>query len=474
MRSIATLVPLLSLLLALAFAVDSAVGETEAASSAQRGYELLTTKAYLPPRLNQALFDQLWKSWEPVPRESAAKASEAERMQMAFHRYGFTSPPAGKPAADGGQVQYVVDQRGNWTMNCMACHQGEVAGRVIPGVPNTRFAMQTFSEDIRQTRLLLDQRLRGEDLGSMIFPMGGSNGTTNAVMFGVVLKHYRDADLNLRPDRSKPQLTHHDMDAPAWWHFKKKTRLYADGFAPKSVRALMPFLLVEQNGPEQFRQWEADFEHIYTYLESLEAPAYPFEIDRRLAGVGEALFVNHCADCHGTYGTEETYPEKIIPLAKIGTDPVRLRALTVENRRDYAASWFAAKDAEQDAVVVDPGGYLAPPLDGVWASAPYFHNGSVPTLWHVLYPDERPKVWRRSTDEEQPKSEFDQRDGYDRTRVGLAVRAFERGPGLLTAGSVKRQYFDTTKFGKSAAGHTFPDELNDEEKRAVLEYLKTL
>ena len=40
-------------------------------------------------------------------------------------------------------------------------------------------------------------------------------------------------------------------------------------------------------------------------------------------------------------------------------------------------------------------GYVTPPLHGVWASAPYFHNGSVPTVWDVLKPADRPKVWRR-------------------------------------------------------------------------------
>ena len=41
-------------------------------------------------------------------------------------------------------------------------------------------------------------------------------------------------------------------------------------------------------------------------------------------------------------------------------------------------------------------GYQAPPLDGVWATAPYFHNGSVPTLAGVLNSKARPKVFTRS------------------------------------------------------------------------------
>ena len=40
-------------------------------------------------------------------------------------------------------------------------------------------------------------------------------------------------------------------------------------------------------------------------------------------------------------------------------------------------------------------GYLAQPLYGVWASAPYFHNGSVPNVWEVLKPQDRYPIWRR-------------------------------------------------------------------------------
>ncbi len=93
---------------------------------------------------------------------------------------------------------------------------------------------------------------------------------------------------------------------------------------------------------------------------------------------------------------------------------------------------------------------------------PYFHNGSVPTLWHVLHPDERPAVWRRSE------------DGYDQHRVGLEVTGYDALPNDVEDAEQKRTYFETRIAGKSAAGHRFPDELSPREKLAVLEYLKTL
>jgi hypothetical protein len=112
--------------------------------------------------------------------------------------------------------------------------------------------------------------------------------------------------------------------------------------------------------------------------------------------------------------------------------------------------------------VLEPGGYVAPPLDGIWASGPYFHNGSVPTLWHVLHPEERPRVWKRTE------------DGYDHHRVGLEIEEFDAVPDAMRHPAHRRRYFDTSLTGKNAAGHEFPSVLTEEEKRAVLEYLKTL
>jgi cytochrome c peroxidase len=107
-------------------------------------------------------------------------------------------------------------------------------------------------------------------------------------------------------------------------------------------------------------------------------------------------------------------------------------------------------------------GYVAPPLDGIWASAPYFHNGSVPTLWHLLHSDQRPVVWKRTE------------DGYDQNKVGLEIETFDKIPANVKANTHRRRYFDTKLPGKSAAGHTFPNVLDEDQKRDLLEYLKTL
>ena len=255
-------------------------------------------------------------------------------------------------------------------------------------------------------------------------------------------------------------MTHHDMDAPPWWHFKRKKMLYIDGFAEKGHRGLMQFMLVRTNGPEKFRGWEEEFRDVFAYLSSVEPPKYPYPIDEKLAARGQAAFNRVCADCHGTYGKDGRYPEKLVPIDEVGTDRVRLDALTPAHRDAYGQSWFA--DYGKLKYLRDPGGYVAPPLDGIWASAPYFHNGSVPTLWHVLHPAERPLVWKRNE------------AGYDPSRVGPEIETLSKLPAEVTSGAERREFFDTRAFGKSAKGHDFPDELTADEKQAVLEYLKSL
>jgi mono/diheme cytochrome c family protein len=434
------------------------------AADAARGREHLLTRAYLPPDLDQEVFDALWTTWEEPLRARAEQATVAERRSMAMDRYGLTPHPDDPSRS----LQYVVAADGSWTMSCLACHQGQVAGRAIPGLPNSNYALETLTEEVRQVKVRQRKAFGHMDLGSLLLPLGTTNGTTNAVIFGVALMRHRDADLAIVQRPPRFDLVHHDMDAPAWWHYRRRRSLYADGFAAKGHRMLMQFLLVKENGPERFRAWEDEFRDIEAWIAALEPPRWPGTVDAALAERGRLTFGRHCAACHGTYGPGGSYPERVVPIAEVGTDRIRLDSLTRRERSDLNSSWFGHHGADAGRADVDLAareagtGYVAPPLDGVWATAPYFHNGSVPTLWHVLHPDERPVVWRRTP------------TGYDEARVGLEVESLAALPEGRLPPAARRGYFDTRRPGKSAAGHDFPAALDEAEKAAVLEYLKTL
>jgi mono/diheme cytochrome c family protein len=453
----------------------------ELSPTARRGYEHLIKSPYLPSDFDSDVAYRLAKaSWKLAQRNTNTtstslleKESEPTNAQLAealWDRFGLTSRPElssapnessldSKPNQLPPPLQYVVNEDGSYVMNCFACHGGKVNGVTYPGAPNNRYALQTLTEEARLLKLQLGKQLTHMDLGSAFLPLGTTRGSSNAVMFGVALMHFRDADLNVIQWRPAPKLVNHDMDPPPWWHFKKKHHLYIDGFAEKGHRGLMQFMLVRQNGPEKFREWEDDFREVFEFISSIPSPKYPGPINPELAEQGKTIFVEHCSNCHGTYGAGGTYPEQLIALEEIGTDPVRYQSLSAEHRKAYGESWFALNG--QQETIAEPGGYVAPPLDGVWASAPYFHNGSVPTLWHVMNPEKRPALWKRTI------------EATDFEKVGLTVDELSELPNKLTT-EQRREYFDTRGFGKSAVGHDFPKRLTDAQRTAVLEYLKTL
>jgi hypothetical protein len=346
--------------------------------------------------------------------------------------------------------------------DCMLCHGGSILGQSYVGLGNASLDYQALFEDLAAA----DGRPPKTP-----FVFSNVRGTTEAGGMSVYLLSIREPDLRLRAEPLDFGLRD-DLceDTPAWWLLRKKKTMYHTGAGDvRSVRTLMQFMLSPLNPPSAFEREEATFADIQTYLRTVEPPKYPFPIDRDLAGAGEQLFAKNCAKCHGTYGKDWTYPNKIIPLHEIGTDPARFHGLSEKFGRYYNASWFAREKegwfADDYAGKFQPG-YQAPPLDGVWATAPYFHNGAAPTVYHVLNSKARPRVFTRSyrTD----------RDAYDPVRLGWKIQELERGPDPGLPPFEQRKVYDTTKPGRGNGGHTFGDKLTDEERKAVIEYLKTL
>src|SRR5207248_11756485 len=134
-----------------------------------------------------------------------------------------------------------------------------------------------------------------------------------------------------------------------------------------------------------------------------------------LAKQGEEIFTATCARCHGTYGPKWTYPNKIIPIKEIGTDRRRYEGITRKFGDYYDKSWFG-----DDYKALASAGYQAPPLDGLWATAPYLHNGSAPTVYHVLNSKARPKFFTRSY-----RTDL---DAYDPVRLGWKFDELKEAP----------------------------------------------
>jgi len=430
----------------------------EREEAVERGKRALEGRHFTPPTIPLDVYENLWKLWGTGAKEPPADYQTAVREHYGLHTtpYPNNGYPMGLRLAPGlfGRKMLATD--------CMLCHGGSICGQSMVGLGNASLDMASLFLDIAEA----DGMARKSP-----FAFANVRGTTEAGGFSVYLLGMREPDLKLRSP-SVPLGLRDDLceDTPAWWLLKKKkTMYYTGGGDARSVRSLMQFMMSPLNTADSIKREESTFADIRQYLLSLEPPRYPFPIDQSLAATGERVFRQNCTKCHGTYGKDWTYPNKIIPLKEIGTDPNRYHGISAEFARYYTQSWFGQEKEgwlANDYAARATNGYQAPPLDGIWATAPYFHNGSAPTVYDVLNSKTRPRIFTRSyrTD----------KDAYDPVKLGWKVQVLERGPAADVPAHERRKVYDTTQTGRSNIGHTYGDDLTEEERRAVIEYLKTL
>jgi hypothetical protein len=221
-------------------------------------------------------------------------------------------------------------------------------------------------------------------------------------------------------------------------------------------RFLMASNLLTVTDTSEAKEVDSHFNDVLAFINSIQPPKYPKPIDERKAAYGKQIFTANCAKCHGTYGPDGKYPNLLIPESIIKTDS----ALYTSNYSNpqfvdwFNKSWFTSGD--HPAELVPYRGYIAPPLDGIWVTAPYLHNGSVPNLEALLNSDKRPTYWQRS---------FTKQD-YNYETPGWNYEE-KNAPG-------NSEVYNTTLKGYGNYGHYFGDKLLDKERKAVIEYLKTL
>ncbi len=530
---------------------------------------------------------QIWGGYTSRPDNFDELVTQRYGSGMSPDRNPYPLPGEDPNLTNGGSGQLpemftqVRSADGSWSgrigVTCHGCHSGEIRNSGASSEPGFLFGGAAVTD----LNLFLRDMLPLGYLASGVMPLNltQARGTNNASAVNIAF---------VFPEAGLPSLkgvlgilfsgSTGSMDSPAWWNMGHRTAKFVDGIFPMDAPRVdavfySPFLglfgsltgSLGDDGQEWMRKHGPDMN---TWVETLKAPKYPFPVNETLAEQGAVLFheldmwdpARHnaikrpegngsCASCHGAYAPRyvndpaylatpdlEGMAAYNVPMSIIGTDKDRVNtnteAMQVAGSKNFFG-YVATKGTENDCGPQGQKrlrgsrekGYLAQPLYGIWATAPYFHNGSVPNLWEVLKPSDRKPIWKRVSAPAPANVEgsaimgfdTDVARAFDKEKVGwnydtiacekyfpmvipgvscsvddetatplrqrLLNRLFSSVTGawnLLYPPIVNdkqienRKIYNTHLYSQGNEGHEFTAVLTDQERTAIIEYLKTL
>ena len=360
--------------------------------------------------------------------------------------------------------------------NCLTCHAARFNGELVVGLGNE---FLDFTRDPRRFVNEVGAYVRGEaetaawqkwaDRIEGIAPYirtdtVGVNPATNLTWALMAHRDPRSLAWSASPLMESPPRQPLPVSVPPWWRMAKKHAMFYTTLGRGDhARFMILASALCADSVAEARTVDAYAPDMRAYIASLKPPAYPWSIKPTLADAGRELFERQCSRCHGSYAEDATYPNQVVALDEVGTDPEYALAAT-DGREDRFYRWLSDSFYGELARPEPARGYIAPPLDGVWATAPYLHNGSVPDLATLLESSRRPRFWRWRGDT----------PAFDQQTLGYEFEALPQGKSGESDLDARSRIYDTTLRGYGNAGHTFGDPLSAEERRAVLEYLKSL
>ncbi len=530
---------------------------------------------------------KIWGGYSERPADFDRLVSNRYGSGIHSERNPYPLPGEDPNLTNGGSGQLpemftqVRNSDGSWSgrigVTCHGCHSGEVGTKAEGNDLGFIFGGSSATD----LNLFLRDMLPLGYLASGVTPLNltQTRGTNNASAVNIAF---------LFPQNGLPSLSGFlkilgsgstgSMDSPPWWNMGHRPLKFVDGLFPMDAPRVdavfyTPFFglfggtsgKLGKEGMAWMRQHGPDMN---TWVETLKAPRYPYPVDTALAEAGSVLFHEldmwaparnnpidrpegngSCASCHGAYAPRyvndpdflatpelEGMAGYVVPLRIIGTDKRRALTNTEGMLTTGASNFFGypeTKGTENDCGPQPQKrlrgdreiGYLAQPLYGVWASAPYFHNGSVPNVWEVLKPQDRKPIWRRVSAPRLEGAEgnvvmgfdTDLERAYDKDKMGWKYdeipcvnlppmvkpgfncstkniyvtpwpqKLLEGLYGNLTGAwnldfpyirtienMENRKIYNTHMYSLGNEGHEFTAVLTDAERRAIIEYLKTL
>jgi len=413
-------------------------------------------------------------------------------------------------------------------VNCAVCHHSSFRTapnqphQIVLGMPSNRFDLGAFENFL--ITIVADERFDKDYLVPAIEKeSGGLSLIDKYLIYPIAISLMRDRLMMLRnrfapmkPESWGPGRVDTFNSAKALFNYPFHNM---QQFTPNEMIGVADFPSIWNQGPREGMQlhWDgnncrvdernksaafgtgttpatidlASIARIERWLnDELKAPKWPeqaYPINRQLAEQGRAVYLQHCAKCHGNSGTDFTsnctnpVPQKVaiarcemqgpnVPygdcagqvttLAEIGTDPYRLYSYTYDLAANqsqlYAPAPYRFKHFRKTY------GYANVPLDGIWIRGPYLHNGSVPTLRDLLKPAaQRPRFFYRGYDLVNP------------TDVGFVWNVKEQGGIRFWPYWTHDPKTGLPIPGNDNSGHEYGVTLSEADKNALLEHLKT-
>lgn len=408
------------------------------------------------------------------------------------------------------------------TFGCAACHTADLFGVTIIGLTNrfpranefftqgaalapyvNSFVFKDVLDTTEEERLMLVQAKKSLKYVGVKKPVTLGLDTSLAQVALSLAKRQDDAYATRTPfshrfpRRNKLEKMIADSKPAVWWNLKYKNRWLSDGSIISGNPVHTNFLWNEiGRGTDlvELEKWLHENEQTINALTATVFATKPprYEkffgvnaIDIPKAQRGEKHFVVSCQRCHGTYekgwSRDDAFtlnPEELIqtvsvkyhkrtPVRDVGTDPGRYLGM-----REFANDLNRLAISKSIGAVVEPQkGYVPPPLDGIWARWPYFHNNSAPNLCAVLTSGKKRPVTYVAGPANNKKTDFDQ------NCVGYPVGA--KAP--MAWKKDKDYFYDSRKEGLSNKGHDEGIFLRNgheiyttEQKLELIEFLKTL
>ena len=483
--------------------------------------------------LNEIWAEEAIDEAERARLDAIREFSPAWWQEMDF-RYGM-HPPVPESHEDftvalgivRTQAHVVGGSAPGMVANCRLCHSTMLFTKPDPRDPEPRFAEGIPNAFLDFERFHQNVAASGETSPGFLFAKNLPRFfVDSADFFGILVPI-------VRPDGIKPSMLRYEkffvadhgsnytkkiegqvplipfLKPQPWTNYKYKTAgtegrgVYVDGGFEGNVADVTYAMAISRDhlGRDYSEARETFSKCVPDYFASLTTPRYPFlaDVSEEQADAGHAVFMETCARCHGdfTKTAAKTYelvnfPNKLVDHDELGTDPLRITGvfdMNVEEKKRFLSGKVTTTNK-----------YVAPPLVGIWARGPYLHNASVPTVYNLLKSSTRPRKYSMKPSSTDPAN-------YDQARIGwkfvdessksheeilaemerdTTLRVFDpdwRSPEEWDAlrralAAIDHMEVDPSRpelyTGMLNTGHTFGDDLTEEQRLAVLEFLKCL